>query len=287
MNHSTTRWIPRDGVKPVRIAIINRGEAAVRFMRTARVWSRRNAQPVELIAFYTDPDARAPFVQMADTAVSLGDPFMIDASGARVSSYLDVEGLVAKCTELGVDAVWPGWGFLGESADLSDACKDAGIKFIGPPGGVMRLLGDKIRSKAFAEEHNVPVSPWSGRAIEDPEEAKVMAEKIGFPLILKAAAGGGGRGIRLVQGYDELADAFHTATTEAISAFGDGALFMEKYVEKARHVEVQVLADSHGTVWALGTRDCSVQRRHQKIIEETPAPGLAPEVYENICESAR
>jgi len=287
LNHSTTRWIPRDGVKPVRIAIINRGEAAVRFMRTARVWSRRNAQPVELIAFYTDPDARAPFVQMADTAVALGDPFMIDASGARVSSYLDVEGLVSKCSELGVDAVWPGWGFLGESADLSDACKDAGIKFIGPPGGVMRLLGDKIRSKAFAEEHKVPVSPWSGRAIEDPEEARVMAEKIGFPLILKAAAGGGGRGIRLVRGYDELADAFHTATTEAISAFGDGALFMEKYVESARHVEVQVLADSHGTVWALGTRDCSVQRRHQKIIEETPAPGLEPEVYESICEAAR
>ena len=287
MNHSTTRWIPRDGVKPMRIAIINRGEAAVRFMRTARVWSRRNDQPIELVAFYTDPDARAPFVQMADTAVSLGDPFMVDKSGARVSSYLDVEGLVAKCTELGVEAVWPGWGFLGESADLSDACKAAGIKFVGPPGDVMRLLGDKIRSKAFAQEHNVPVSPWSGRAIVDPEEAREMAEKITFPLIMKAAAGGGGRGIRLVRGYDELADAFHTATTEAISAFGDGALFMEKYVEKARHVEVQILADSHGTVWALGTRDCSVQRRHQKIIEETPAPGLAPEVYENICEAAR
>lgn len=284
---STTRWIPREGIKPLRMAVINRGESAVRFMRTARVWSRRHARPIELIAFYTDPDARAPFVQMADRAINLGDPFTLGADGVRISSYLDVPGLVALCVENGVDTVWPGWGFLGESPELSAACKDADITFIGPSSDVMRLLGDKVRSKRFAEEHDVPVSPWSGKAISDPEEALMHSERIGFPLILKAAAGGGGRGIRLVREPSEIAHAFKTATAEALAAFGDGAVFIEKFVEDARHVEVQILADSHGTVWSLGTRDCSVQRRHQKVLEETPAPSLAPEVQDAICASAR
>ncbi len=284
---STTRWIPRDGIKPLRMAVINRGESAVRFMRTARVWSRRHDRPIELIAFYTEPDAKAPFVQMADRAIYLGDPFMVDAEGVRKSSYLDVEGLVALCKENDVDTVWPGWGFLGESPELSEACKREGITFIGPDADVMRLLGDKVRSKAFAEEHNVPVSPWSGKAISDPEEALQAAERIGFPLILKAAAGGGGRGIRLVREPGEIESAFRTATAEALAAFGDGAVFIEKFVESARHVEVQILADRHGTVWSLGTRDCSVQRRHQKVLEETPAPALDPAVEDAICASAR
>ena len=284
---STTRWIPREGVEPLRMAVINRGESAVRFMRTARVWSRRHDRPIELIAFYTEPDARAPFVQMADRAINLGDPFYVDAEGVRKSSYLDVQGLVKRCVEHGVDTVWPGWGFLGESPELSEACKKAGITFIGPSAEVMRLLGDKVRSKSFAEEHDVPVSPWSGRAVDDPEEAVEIAERIGFPLILKAAAGGGGRGIRLVRRSEEIANAFKTATAEALAAFGDGAVFIEKFVESARHVEVQILADQHGNVWSLGTRDCSVQRRHQKVLEETPAPALEPKVEESICAAAR
>ena len=288
MSISTTRWIPTEGGdEPLRIAVINRGEAAVRFMRTARVWSRRNGRPVELTAFYTDPDARASFVQMADRGVHLGDPFMVTEAGERQSSYLDVEGLVNRCVELGIDAVWPGWGFLGESPELSDACAEAGITFIGPSGEVMRLLGDKVRSKRFAQEHEVPVSPWSGHAIADVDEAIQIAGEIGYPVILKAAAGGGGRGIRVVRSSDEVREALRGAVAEATSAFGDGAVFIEEFVEEARHVEVQILADAHGQVWSLGTRDCSVQRRHQKILEETPAPNVDPEILEAICEAGR
>lgn len=287
MSISTTRWFPQEGVEPLRVAVINRGEAAVRFMRTARVWSRRNERPIELVAFYTNPDARASFVQMADQAICLGEPFMIDEEGTRKSSYLDVEGLVARCSEMGIDAVWPGWGFLGESPELSEACKNAGIHFIGPDAEVMRLLGDKVRSKRFAEQHDVPVSPWSGHAIDDLGEAVEVAERIGFPVILKAAAGGGGRGIRLVREAGEMENAFRTAIAEAVAAFGDGAVFIEKFVDRARHVEVQIVADRHGRVWSLGTRDCSVQRRHQKILEETPAPALADGVEDRICAAAR
>ena len=287
MNLSTTRWIPKEGVEPMRFAVINRGEAAVRFMRTARVWSRRHERPIELIAFYTDPDAKAPFVQMADTTISLGDPFRTDANGERTSSYLDVEGLIERCVEMGVDAIWPGWGFLGESPELSAACAQVGITFIGPTAEVMSLLGDKVRSKAFAQEHDVPVSPWSGGAISDPEEAVEVANDIGYPVILKAAAGGGGRGIRLVRSDAETREAFKSARAEAMSAFGDAAVFIEKYVEEARHVEVQLLADQHDTVWSLGTRDCSVQRRHQKILEETPAPNVDQAVLDEICAAAR
>lgn len=256
-------------------------------MRTARVWSRRNKRPVELIAVYTDPDVRAPFVQMADRALALGSPFMVDDEGVRKSSYLDVPGMVALCLENKVSAVWPGWGFLGESAEFSQACAEAGITFIGPGADVMRLLGDKVRSKAFAEKHDVPVSPWSGGTLESMDEVYAAADKVGFPLILKAAAGGGGRGIRLVRERDELPTAFTSATNEAVAAFGDGSVFIEKYVEDARHVEVQILADAHGNVWSLGTRDCSVQRRHQKVLEETPAPNLPPGVEDSICAAAR
>ena len=272
---------------PLRFAVLNRGEAAVRFMRTAKVWARTHDRAVETIAFYTDPDVAMPFVRMADHAVHLGDAFTITPEGARVSSYLDVERLVALCQQHGVTAVWPGWGFLGESAELSEALAEAGIVFFGPSADVMRLLADKIASKKFAESHDVPVSPWSGEEVSSYAEAAQIAPSIGFPLITKAAAGGGGRGIRLVERIEDLEAAFHSAGAEALAAFGDDALFLEAYVDQARHVEVQILADTHETVWSLGTRDCSVQRRHQKVLEEAPAPMLAEGVEERICAAAR
>ena len=289
MNMSTTRWIPVDGVEPLRLAVINRGEAAVRFMRTARVWSRRHDRPVELIAFYTDPDARAPLRADGGIRPSRSETLFAPQRTGRVSRAISMSrGLVKRCVEMGVDAVWPGWGFLGESAELSEACAEEGIAFIGPSADVMRLLGDKVRSKIFAQEHDVPVSPWSGGAIEGAKEALESAERIGYPVILKAAAGGGGRGIRLVRRASKRSPRrSRGARAEAISAFGDGAIFVEKFVADARHVEVQILADTHGTVWSLGTRDCSVQRRHQKIIEETPAPGLSDALDESICAAGR
>ncbi|MEM1348846.1 MAG: biotin carboxylase N-terminal domain-containing protein, partial [Myxococcota bacterium] len=285
---STTRRLKSLSDRPpLRFVVLNRGESAVRFMRSARVWSRRRGRPIELIAVYTDPDAQALFVQMADRGIKLGDPFFVDTDGQRKSSYLDVERMVQLAQEAEADALWPGWGFLGESAELSQACHEVGITFIGPKAGVMKMLGDKVESKTFAQDHNVPVSPWSNGTVEDVQEALKIGERLGYPLIVKAAAGGGGRGIRRVDRPEDLELAFHTARAEAGSAFGDNSLFIETYVDDARHVEVLFVADMFGTVWSLGTRDCSVQRRHQKVLEETPAPALGEGMEERICAAAR
>lgn len=269
-----------------RVAVANRGESAVRFMRAARTWMRRNRTHLDVVAMYTTPDANASFVKMATSVISLGDPFVTLPTGERKSVYVDVERIVSAAVDAGCDALWPGWGFASESPELADACEREGITFIGPSGDAMRMLGDKIAAKRLAEEAKVPVSPWSRVGVTSVEEAIEHAERIGYPSLLKAAAGGGGRGIRRVDSADEIREQFHGCQAEALSAFGDDAIFVESFVTVARHIEVQVLADRHGNVWALGTRDCSVQRRNQKVLEEAPAPGLAPDVEQELQEAS-
>lgn len=269
-----------------RVAVANRGEAAVRFMRAARTWMRRNDTHLDVVAMYTTPDAGASFVKMASAVINLGDPFVTLPTGERKSVYVDVERIVSAAVDAGCDALWPGWGFAAESPELADACEREGITFIGPSGNAMRAMGDKIAAKRLAEDANVPVSPWSRDPVRTIEDAIAHADRIGYPSLLKAAAGGGGRGIRRVDNADDIRAQFKGCAAEAAAAFGDDSIFVESFVTVARHIEVQILADRQGTVWALGTRDCSVQRRNQKVVEEAPAPGLAPEVEQALCEAS-
>lgn len=264
------------------VAVANRGEAAVRFMRAARSWSREHGVPLSVVALYTDADADAPFVRMASSAVCLGAPMVAGDDGKQRSAYLDVERIVSLARQAGADALWPGWGFASERPELQEACAAQGLVFLGPPASAMRALGDKIAAKRLAETAGVPVSPWSGESVDE-AGAAACAARIGYPVLLKATAGGGGRGIRRVDHPDELVGAYRSAAAEAGAAFGDPSIFVEAFVADARHVEVQVLADSHGGVWALGTRDCSMQRRQQKVLEEAPAPGLSPETEQALC----
>ena len=232
-----------------RIAILNRGEAAIRFMRAARTWSGIHGEPLETVAFYTTPDRDALFVRMATHAVNLGDALVAGPEGKLRSAYLDVDRVIALTKEAGATAIWPGWGFLAESAEFAQACEDNGITFIGPTSAAIRLLGDKIEAKRLAEKHGVPVTAWSQSGVEDVEHAKAMAERIGLPLMIKASAGGGGRGIRIVRAMSELEEAFDSARSEALSAFGNAEVLMEQLVGEARHIEVQLIGDRHGRVW--------------------------------------
>jgi acetyl/propionyl-CoA carboxylase alpha subunit/acetyl-CoA carboxylase carboxyltransferase component len=269
------------------VAVANRGEAAVRFMRAARSWSRERGVPLSVVALYTHADADAPFVRMASKSICLGDPMVRgkdDDDGKLRSAYLDVERIVTLARQAGADALWPGWGFASERPELQEACEAQGLVFLGPPASAMRALGDKIAAKRLAEKAGVPVSPWSRESVDE-AGAVACAARIGYPVLLKATAGGGGRGIRRVDHPDDLIGAYRSAAAEAGAAFGDPSIFVEAFVADARHVEVQVLADSHGGVWALGTRDCSMQRRQQKVLEEAPAPGLSAEVERALCEA--
>ncbi len=268
-----------------RVGVVNRGEAAVRFLHAARAWSRRRHEPLEVVALYTHPDRDAVFVRESDDAVLLGDAMVPGPDGALRSAYLDASRVLPLLVEAGCDAVWPGWGFAAERPDFADACAALGLVFIGPSGASMRLLGDKIGGKRVAEKLGVPVTPWSGGAVVDAAEAARHAARIGYPVLLKAASGGGGRGIRLVREPSELEAAFASAASEARAAFGDPTLLVECFAPEARHVEVQVIADAHGRVHAVGTRDCSMQRRHQKVLEEAPAPGLGA-LEERLREAA-
>ena len=253
-----------------RLAIVNRGEAAMRCVRAVKSLRAHENSQLEVVALYTSPDREAPFVRHADFAYELSHP------GGAVSAYLDHDGLLAALKHVEADAVWPGWGFVAESPSFVDRLHDAGITFLGPTAAAMRSLGDKITSKLAAEEASVPVSPWSGGELKDEHDALEHARSIGFPVVVKATAGGGGRGIRMVDHEEELVEGFRSAASEAKSAFGDGRLFLEKRVENGRHIEVQIAADLDGNVIAIGSRDCSVQRRHQKVLEEAPPPDLAP-----------
>jgi len=269
-----------------RIAIVNRGEPAMRFIVAAREYMHEHQQPLHTIAFFTDPDRRAMFVREADQAYGLGPAIYTTADGHRRSSYLDYDRLERALVDTRAEAVWPGWGFAAERPEFVDLCDRLGIEFIGPTGDMMRRLGDKITSKQLAEQAEVPVAPWSGRAVETLADARHHAERLGYPLMVKATAGGGGRGIRRVRRESDLEEAFDTARSEAEKGFGDGTVFLERMVTGARHVEVQVIADNYGSAWALGVRDCTLQRRNQKILEETPSPVLSAEQQRELEHAA-
>lgn len=260
------------------IAIINRGEAAMRLIHAVREYNREFDQDLKTIAYYTDPEKRAMFVREADRAFPLGSPSFIDAEGQRKNAYLNYGNLERALRESGAEAVWVGWGFVAEHPEFAELCeKRLGLVFIGPDADCMRRLGDKITSKKMAEEAGVPVAPWSGDAVPNFEEAREQAARIGYPLMIKATAGGGGRGIRAVHEEGELEEAFERASSEALTGFGDATVFMERLVAGSRHIEVQIIADQHGTVWPVGVRDCSVQRRNQKLIEESSSLVLTAE----------
>jgi acetyl-CoA carboxylase biotin carboxylase subunit len=244
---------------PERVLVANRGEIAVRIIRTLRQLG------VGSVAIYHPIDAGGLAVREADDAVEVsGDP--------PVSAYLDIEQIIAACRQTGAQAIHPGFGFLAENADFAQAVADAGLTFIGPAPHAIRSMGDKIESKRLAEQAGVPTLPGSDGAIADADEALAEAERIGFPVLLKASAGGGGKGMRIARDPQACREAFERASSEALASFGDGRVFLERYVDEPRHVEIQVLGDAHGNVVHLGERECSIQRRYQKVIEEAPAP---------------
>jgi acetyl/propionyl-CoA carboxylase alpha subunit/acetyl-CoA carboxylase carboxyltransferase component len=270
-----------------RVAIANRGEAAMRFIHAVREFNQEHRSSLRTIALYTEPDRRALFVREADEAVSLGPAHIVDPrTRLTKSSYVDYPRMARALAAARAEAVWVGWGFVAEHAAFADLCHDMNIVFIGPDGSVMRALGDKIGSKLLAEKAHIPVAPWSGGPVETLDDARRHAERLGYPLLIKATAGGGGHGIRRVDSASQLAKAFEGARAEAFKAFGDPTVFMEQLIEHALHVEVQIIADHHGTTWAAGVRDCTVQRRHQKIIEEAPSPVLSPEQDRMLREAA-
>jgi len=270
-----------------RVAIINRGEAAMRFIHAARELTHEQGFPLRTIAFFTEPDRHAMFVREADEAICLGPAQRKDPDTHRTkSTYLDYIRLGRALGAVRADAVWVGWGFVAEHAEFADLCREMGITFIGPDGDVMRRLGDKIAAKLLAEQEQVPVAPWSGGPVETVEDAIAHASRLGFPLLIKAAAGGGGRGIRRVLSAEQLPHAFESARSEAFKAFGDSTVFLEHLVQGARHVEVQVIADHYGTTWAVGVRDCTIQRRQQKVLEEAPSPALSAEQDQTLRAAA-
>ena len=270
-----------------RLGIVNRGEPAVRALTAVAELNQGSDDLIETVVLFTDPDADSWFVREADVAVSLGTATFVDpADGTRRTRYLDEPAVMAALRGADVDAVWVGWGFLAERASFAQACEEAGITFVGPDSATIRRLGDKVAAKRVAERADVPVVPWSDGPVEDVAEAKSLAAQIGYPLVVKAASGGGGRGIRMVRDDDELAAALPSARAEAALAFGDPTVFLEKLVPFARHVEVQVIADGYGTVWAVGIRDCSLQRRHQKVLEESASTVLDAAKEQAIRDAA-
>jgi acetyl/propionyl-CoA carboxylase alpha subunit/acetyl-CoA carboxylase carboxyltransferase component len=270
-----------------RLAIVNRGEAAMRLVHAARELNEARDEQLHLIALYTEPEAQAMFVRHADEGCCIGPATYTAADGSHRAGYLDYEALERALRETRAEAAWVGWGFVAEHPSFAELCERLGIVFVGPSSETMRLLADKIRSKQLAETAGVPVAPWSGGPVETLDEAVRHAEAIGYPLMIKAAAGGGGRGIRRVDRASELARAFERARAEAEQVFGDPTVLMERLVPAARHVEVQAIADGAGGAWAVGVRDCSLQRRHQKVIEESASTALTREQEEEAKKAAR
>src|SRR5580693_4164162 len=263
-----------------RVAVVNRGEPAVRLINAVREWNAEGRPPLRVIAVYTAADRRATFVREADEAVLIGPADPGEAFAA--SPYLDYAELERALRACRADAVWPGWGFVSEKAEFVELCERLGITFIGPSADVMRRLGDKIESKRLAEQVGVPLAAWSGGPVANLSEARAAAESIGYPLMVKATAGGGGRGIRLVRSAELLDEAFERASSEAGKTAGDATVFLERAIRGGHHVEVQVVADAKGTVWTLGVRDCSVQRRNQKVIEESASTALPAEQEKTV-----
>ncbi len=256
-----------------KILIANRGEIGARIMRTCRRIGIRT------VAVYSDADKRSLHRQEADEAVYIG------AASSR-ESYLDMEKIVSAALDTGCQAVHPGYGFLFENPRFPRSVQNAGMVFIGPPASVIAAMGDKIASKELAVKAGIPVITGHGEPLTDEDEALVVADSIGYPVLLKPAAGGGGKGMRIVSAPDEMESAFSARRQETRKAFGDARVFMERYIERPRHVEMQILADDHGSVIHLGERECSVQRRYQKIIEEAPSPALSPDVRRRMGQAA-
>ena len=256
-----------------RVLIANRGEVAVRLVRACHELG------VEAVAVYSTADQDALHVRLADRAVHIGPP-------PPSQSYLNIPSLVAAAATTGCEAVHPGWGFLAENAAFAAACEDNDLAFVGPRPDSIEIMGDKVRARETVAAAGLPLVPGSDGATSV-TGASGLAAQVGFPLLLKATAGGGGRGMRLVGSAEELPDAFATASAEAQAAFGDGTLYAEKAIVGARHVEIQVLGDGEGQVMTLGERDCSIQRRHQKLVEEAPSPAVSPELRTQMEEAAR
>ncbi|HXY38728.1 MAG TPA: biotin carboxylase N-terminal domain-containing protein, partial [Vicinamibacteria bacterium] len=269
-----------------RVAIVNRGEPAMRFIHAARELNDEAGSGLRTIALYTDADRHAMFVREADESLHLGPALQADPAGRRTLAYLDLPRLERALRDCGAEAVWAGWGFVSEQAEFVEMLDRMGIVFVGPPAAAMRLLSDKVAAKRLAESAGVPVVPWSGGVVEGPGQALACAERLGYPVMIKASAGGGGRGIRRVTSPEAMADALAGAQAEARGAFGDPSVFLERALEAVRHVEVQVIGDRHGTLWAVGVRDCTIQRRHQKVVEEAPAPTLGDEQQSALRQAA-
>jgi acetyl-CoA carboxylase biotin carboxylase subunit len=248
-----------------KVLIANRGEIALRIIRACRELG------ISTVAVHSTADANALHVRFADEAVCIGPP-------PSKESYLNVPALLSAAEITRADAIHPGYGFLSENAEFAEVCAKCKIGFIGPRPDVIRLMGNKVRAKEAAREAGLPLLPGSPGVLKSADEAVEVANEIGFPVILKAAAGGGGRGMKIVRDPRAIAQAFATASAEAVAAFSNGDMYLERYVEKPRHIEIQIVADNHGNVVHLGERECSVQRRHQKLIEESPSPGVSPEL---------
>ena len=256
-----------------KILIANRGEIAVRIIRACREMG------IKTVAVFSEPDREALHTQLADEAVCIGSAKVGD-------SYLDMNNIISAAVEKQAQAIHPGFGFLSENSMFAGVCKDCNIKFIGPKGSVIDALGNKANARQMMINAGVPVIPGSDGILADVEQAYEMADKLGYPVIVKASAGGGGKGIRIVRKKEELKEAFLSAQSETKAAFGDDSMCMEKLIEGARHVEVQILGDSFGNVIHLGERDCSLQRKNQKVLEETPCEVLSESTRAKICDSA-
>ncbi len=256
-----------------KVLVANRGEIALRIVRACRELG------IKSVAVYSDADAGTPHTRAADEAVNIGP-------APSVQSYLLGDRIIAAAIETGAQAIHPGYGFLAEREWFARAVEEAGLTFIGPPPDAIAAMGSKTAARALAVAHSVPVVPGSGGALASAAEAKRAAEEFGYPVLLKAAAGGGGKGMRVVREGGEIEAAFGAAAREARAAFGDDAVYLEKYISRPRHVEIQVLADSHGTVLSLGERECSLQRRHQKMLEEAPSVAVSPELRRAMGETA-
>lgn len=256
-----------------KVLVANRGEIAIRVMRACRELD------VKSVAVYSDADSSSLFAKYADEAYNIGGPSPAD-------SYLNIDNILDAAEKSGADALHPGYGFLAENSHLGEVCAENGIKLIGPSGSVIESMGSKIESRKLMEKAGVPVIPGNSKGVSDPDEALKIAEAIGYPIIVKASAGGGGIGMRTVYEEDELLRALESTQSVAASAFGDSTVFIEKYVEEPRHIEFQILADEHGNTIHVADRECSIQRRHQKLIEESPSPIMTDELREKMGQAA-
>jgi acetyl-CoA carboxylase biotin carboxylase subunit len=257
-----------------KVLIANRGEIALRVISACKELGIRT------VAVYSEADRNSLHVRFADEAICIGPPRPGD-------SYLNVPAVISAAEIANVDAIHPGYGLLSENANFAEVCRVSNIKFIGPPPEVTRLMGEKEKARQAMKKAKVPILPGSDGVVADAEDALKWAEQVGYPVILKAKAGGGGRGMRIVRSAEELPNLYHAASTEAANAFGNGELYMEKFIERPRHIEFQILADEHGNVEVLFERECSIQRRHQKLIEEAPSLKVTPKIREHLSSTLK